>query len=220
MSNISNAEKQERFRKKEALKRRANQAFRELFLCLESWRWKPEEIQYSIDKAIELPSGWTDKDYERAWQNLEQFCTELRFTTHHLPNDVKAGRKSNPEETFDSNFFNSSDPAKYISDEKAAIENVRSLAAHIISALKLSGYSDADQAAALMEVMRFVGRSLANDSKVPRSQAITMCLTSVGPQYHRPNWFSEEFTNILGWKFGEDLAHEVGKRLCKFKNKS
>jgi hypothetical protein len=77
----SNTEKQARFRKKEALKRRAGEIFR----ILQLGRWNlsdtstPEEIQYNLDKIIDLPSDWTDKDYENAKLNLERFQDDFRF---------------------------------------------------------------------------------------------------------------------------------------------
>ncbi len=65
MTQISNAEKQARFRKKEHLKRRANSIFQEWQFRPDCFKSKtPENIKRSLDKAVDLPSGWTDKDYE------------------------------------------------------------------------------------------------------------------------------------------------------------
>jgi hypothetical protein len=215
MDNISNTEKQARFRKKEALKRRADQIFRQLILGPGDWKLKlPGEIHSSLDTAIELPSGWTDEDYERAEQKLNQLYREQSLeqyeNPHQLTNDISESR--NVE------FMATPDPGKLIREEEVAIEKTRALAAHLISALKLSGCNDADQAAALMEVVRFVGRSIANSKKIPKSQATTMCLASIGPQYVRPDWFAENLSHTLAWNIGEDLANDIGQRLGKFNN--
>ncbi|WP_059369542.1 hypothetical protein [Treponema endosymbiont of Eucomonympha sp.] len=217
MDAISNTEKQARFRKKEVLKRRADQIFRELILGPGDWKLKiPDEIRASLDKAVELPSGWTDEDYERAEQKLEQLYRERSLAGYDNPslltNDVHEGRGGRTE------FMTTPDPTKFVRDIKIAIEDTRTLAAHLISALKLSGCNDADRAAALMEAVRFIGRSIASGNKIPKSKATTMCLASIGPQYPRPDWFAEELTSTLAWNIGKDLAHDIGQRLCEFNN--
>lgn len=217
MTLTSNAERQARFRKKEHLKQRANNIFREWQLKFTTNTWKsitPQDLQYSLDKAIELPSGWTDNDYEHAMQALDRLHADLLYTSDQLKNDVDVAWNS---------VFNASNPTKYISDSKVAIENARALAAHLISALRLSKCNDADQAAAVMEALRFVGRSLASnpdalcpqDSIYPRSQAITICLASINLHYNRPDWFAEELAKQLCKQLDRNLAHEVGKYLIK-----
>jgi hypothetical protein len=218
MNQISNAEKQVRFRKKEQLKRCADNIFREW--QRQPWNRKISEdvLQYSLDKAIDLPSGWTDEDYERALRALEQLHADLLYTSDQLKNDVDAGWDS---------LMTVSDGVKYISDNKAAVENARALAAHLISALRLSKCNDADQAAALMEALRFVGRSLASKGDIPRpqtsiyprSQAITICLAMINPHYSRPDWFAEELANTLQKQIDKNLAHEVGRRMSNFNHK-
>lgn len=83
-------------------------------------------------------------------------------------------------------FIRSPDPSKFNSDLIRAVGNTNALASHIISALKLSGCNEADQAAALMEAMRFVGRLLTNNHEIPCSQATAMCLATINPIYARP----------------------------------
>jgi hypothetical protein len=210
----SNTEKQARFRKKEILKRRAGEIFRELQLGM--WNLNrtitPEEIQQNLDSIIELPSDWTESDYERAWQNLHGFQNDLRFSQHLLENDVNDSRNVVNE------FMITPDPGGLIKGQKDAVENTQALASHIISALKLSTCTDSDKAAALMEVVRFIGRTLANHNEIPSSKATAMCLATIGPEYERPKWFVEKLVETLGWQVGKDMAREVGKRLMKFKN--
>lgn len=208
----SNAEKQARFRKKEGLKRYAEKILREIMLFQGSWRMKGfEEIQYAIDKAIDLPSGWTEEDYQRAVKNLKQILLERFDNIHLLENDVYDGRNSMVE------FAITPDPVKSAKEDKEAIENTRILAAHILSALKLSYLNDAEQAAALMEVVRFIGRSLTSSPRLFKSKAITMCLASIGPQYERPEWFAESLAETLAWNIDRELTRNVGQRLCEFK---
>lgn len=217
MAQITNAEKQVRFRKKEHLKRRANNIFREWQLKSTTCTWKsvtPQDVQYSLDKAIDLPSGWTDEDYARALQALVQLHADLLYTSDQLKNDVDAGWDS---------LMSALDPVKYISDNQTATEKARALAAHLISALRLSNCNDADQAAAVMEALRFVGRTLARNPGIPRSstsiyprsQAITISLASINPHYIRPDWFAEELAKELSKLLDRSLAHKVGQHLIK-----
>ncbi|ADI38446.1 hypothetical protein [Waddlia chondrophila] len=204
MIKISNADKQARYRKKEHLKRLANNFFRDW--QLKPWEGNsssPKDVQRLLDKAIELPSGWTDKDYEKSVQALEALKAELWCASNKLKNDVDAGWSS-------LDFMNSSDPRKFIRDNKEAIERARNLASHLISALELSNCNNTDQAAALMEVVRYVGRSLASSNDVRRSQATAICLVSIGSQYKRPDWFAEELANIIKCHVDSDVAHQVG----------
>ena len=198
----SNAEKQARFRKKEALKRRAEQVFREKMLGLPLVK-NPDEIRQAIDKAIALPVGWTDEDYEHASWNLYQILLERYDNHHQLSNDVREGR------------YGEGLPgvvAAPANELKAAIRNTQALAAHIISALNLSECNDSDKTAALMEVMRFVGRSLLNHREIPKSNATTMCLASIGKQYARPDWFFEKLAEVLAENVNEELSRSIGKQ--------
>lgn len=214
MSKISNSEKQARYRKKEHLKRLANTLLRDS--QLKPWQWgstSPEDVQRLLDKAIELPPGWTDKDYEKSLQSLESLKGELWFASNKLKNDINAGWSSQ-------DFMTSTDPRKFIRDNKAAVEKARALVSHLISALELSECNNIGQAAALMEVVRYVGRSLASSVGVPRSQANTTCLLSVGPQYNRPDWFAQELANTIKCHVDSDVAHQVGILLSESQTSS
>ena len=114
-------------------------------------------------------------------------------------------------------FKHSPDPHKFNTDLVRAVENTNALASHIISALKLSGCNEVDQAAALMEAMRFVGRTLTNNREVPCSQATAMCLATISPIYARPNWFTKKLASTLSQQIHPDLLHEIGKYFLKNK---
>lgn len=215
MTQLSNADKQIRFRKKEHLKRCANNIYQEWQQKISTFKWKsitPLDVQHSLDKAIYLPSGWVDKDYEHAVSALQRLHTDLCLGNDQLKNDVDAGWGS---------LITIADPHKYMSDNNKAIENARALASHLTSALRLSSCNEADQAAAVMEALRFVGRSLANNPDIslphspilPRSQAITMSLASINSHYTLPDWFAEELANTLGQQLDKNIVHQVGRHL-------
>ena len=205
MTQISNADKQARFRKKEHLKRRAASIFIE-------WQFHPDyfksktavEVKHSLDKAIDLPSGWKDNDYERAEQTLDQLRKDFFCGFDQLTRDIDDARQ-------DLIPFN---PAK-LRENDIAIEKARALAAHMISALNLSSCNDAEKAAAIMEALRLVGRSLASQSDIPRSHATAMSLASIGSEYERPEWFVEKFADTISSQVGNKLAREVGQLLNK-----
>ncbi|GMO50468.1 MAG: hypothetical protein Pg6C_14310 [Treponemataceae bacterium] len=211
MELLSNAEKQARFRQKEALKRYADKVVQEMMIFQGSFKTKDfGAIKSAVDAAIELPSGWTDEDYQNAKNRLEQLLLERYDNPHQLENDVKEGRNSWNE------FKTTPDPMKFMKEDEEVLENTRKLAAHIISALELSKCGISEQSAALMEAVRFVGRLLVSSRKLPKSNATAMCMASMGPQYNRPDWFAERLTETLARNLGEDLSRDIGRRLAEF----
>ncbi len=210
MAPISNADKQDRFRKKEHLQREAEKIFRMWESSIGRFKEvrTPEEVRHALEKAVELPSGWTDEDYEFASKKLGQYHLDLISSFDQIANDVDGDWNAHANE-----FMTTPDPRKFIADQKAAVENARTLASHLISALKLSNCNDADQAAALMEVVRFVGRSLVSNREIRRSKATAICLASVGPQYDRPEWFAEQLAETINHQLDKSLAQKVGRHL-------
>ena len=214
MAQISNAEKQARFRKKEQLKRETDKIF---YLWVGSpmrYRFSKrteEEVRHSLDEAVALPSDWKEEDYEGAKRKLGQYHLDLISSVDQISNDVDGDRVSYLAE-----LDKSIDPFKFHADNKAAIEKAWALASHIISAFKLSNCNDVNQAAALMEAMRFVGRSLVSNREIHCSQATALCLASIGPQYDRPEWFAEKLAEAIRQQISPSLAREVGQRLRNF----
>ncbi|MCL1817791.1 MAG: hypothetical protein FWG35_02590 [Spirochaetaceae bacterium] len=206
---ISNTEKQARFRKKESLKRYADEVFRRTPRVLAGWKVTDiDGFRAALDKVADLPSGWTEEDYQQAMKKLEHMGLEQFDNPHLLENDVHDGLHRE--------FMTTQDTLNFVEKNKEAIRRTYALAAHIQSTLELSGLSDTNQAAAVMEVVRFIGRSVTRGSEISKSRAITMCLASIGHQYARPDWFAESLAETLAWSIGKDLAHDVGKRLCEF----
>ena len=196
---MSNAKKQARFRKKEALKRHAEKIFREAMFSIH--RKNPDEVRQTIDEAIELPTGWTDEDYEHAYRNLHRIQLGRYDNPHQLSNDVHEGRYG---EGLSAEFV-----ATSVNEYKTVLRNAQALATHIISAFNLSECNDSDKAAAIVEVMRFVGRSLLNHREVPKSNATTMCLATLGKQYPRPDWFFEKLADVLAENIDKGLTNNV-----------
>lgn len=208
MKQISNTEKQARYRKKEQLRRQADKIL--LKWQLEPWKHhlkSLEEIHHLIESAIKLPSGWTDGDYSNAEKKLYHVYSEVVSPVNQLSTDVRESRNI---------IFNSLNPYDLPSinaNLKKAEENTSELASHIISALKLSSCNDADQAAALMEAMRFVGRNLTSTHETPCSQATAMCLATIDTLSVRPSWFSKKFAKSLSKLIHSELLHEISQYL-------
>lgn len=210
MTQISDAHKQARFRRKEQLKRDADKIYRSWEGSPARGRSKraPEEVRHALDKAVELPSGWTDEDYEYAARRLGQYQLDLMSSMDQIANDVDGDRTSYLAE-----FDKSGDPFKFYANNKAATENAWALASHMISALQLSSCNPGDQAAAVMEVVRFVARSLVSEREIRCSAATATCLANIGPQYDRPEWFVKKLADTIRDQIGGDLALELGQCL-------
>lgn len=210
MTQISNAEKQARFRKKEQLKREADKIY---YLWVGSpmrYRFSKRteaEVRHALEEAVALPSDWQEEDYECAKKKLGQYYLDLTSAIDQIANDVDGDRVS-----YVAQLDRSSDPFKFFANNKAEIEDAWALASHIISALKLSNCNHASRAAALMEAMRFVGRSLVSNREIHCSQATALCLASIGPQYDRPKWFAEKFAEAICQQISPSLVREVGQR--------
>ena len=205
---LSNNDKQIRFRKKEELKKMADCIF-----C--DWQirgWKHldsrsmEDIKKTLDELVNLKANWTDADYNCALKALNAFQLELYNNPYLLENDVCKGRDSIES------FKTTNDPGKLVADQKKAVENMKNLSSHIISTLNLAKGTPSDNAAAIMEVFRFIGYSLIKETKIPRSRATAMCLAVLGPQYEKPEWLFEELSELLLNQMGiEDIDKLISK---------
>jgi hypothetical protein len=210
MEQISNTEKQARYRKKEKLRRQADQLLRKW--QLEPWKHNlksTEEIRHLVEAAIKLPSGWNDEDFLNAEKKLYHVYSEIVSPVNQLLSDVRESRNVSIES------LRPSDLPRINADLARAQENTNALASHIISALKLSDCNEADQAAALMEAMRFVGRILSDNHEAPCSNATSMCLASISPIYSRPSWFAKKLATSLSQQIQSDILHKIGEYLIK-----
>ena len=211
MEQSSNAEKQARYRKKEKLRHKANQMLRLWQLEPKKNNFKSEqEIHQLIESVIKLPHGWTDDDYLNAERKLENINSEIFSPDNQILNDIKSSRGIR---------FTLSNDIQRITLEKA-LERTNALACHIISALKISDCDESEQAAALMEAMRFVGRTLSSNSDVHYySQATAMCLATINSIYDRPKWFARELSSMLYKQTQPELLSELIKYLKQYEER-
>ena len=208
---ISNAEKQARFRKKEELNKYVDQVFRECQMALPRGysHTRPSEVAAHLRAAAELPAGWTDQDLERAFKRVENVRLDVFGTGDPIGNDIHDGRNAREE------FMKSPNPQKWMADIEKAKRDAFALAGHLISGLELSQLRNEDQAAALMEAVRHVGRALANSNLEGQSDAMAVCLAAVNSHYERPEWFIERFANWLRFRLDDDSRMTLGARLMK-----
>lgn len=207
---ISNSEKQARHRQKEALKKFTEQTFREWQTMALVKRHSPGEVLALLEKAAELPSGWTEEDLENAQHRLGQLRLDLVTTNHDVQNDVYEALFSTEE------FKRTPRPAGFVEDARRSVAETHALADHLISALKLSKLKDAEKAAAVAEAVRHVGRELSVSPHIHQSKATAMCLASMPMFYRRPEWFLDAFAKWLEYQLGEDGARSFGKHLVEF----
>ena len=208
MPPLSNAEKQARFRKKVELATLAHNVFQE-------WQdvspdtasdIKPEHVRSLLSRAAALPSGWTDEDYEQAGRRIGQVRNELLASLNELQNDVYETR---PLEE----YLKPQDSGASVDELQKAVSDARALASHLISGIELSPIENADKAAAVMEALRHVGRTLAASSEVAKSAGNAVCLVSLQRPHGNPDWLMERFLEYLVAHLDEASVRELGERL-------
>jgi hypothetical protein len=208
---ITDAEKQARFRKKEVLKRAADQVFRQLQLSsgMHHDSKTPRDHKSQLDQIADLPSGWTDEDWARAMNRLQQYLHDIISMPDQLKNDVDEGTESGKR------FMASNDPRAFLAEESKALQKTRALAAHLISAINLSDCNEAEKAAAVMELVREVGKAVMNLKEIPQSAGTAVCIASLGPHYMRPDWFPERFAKVMDNQLNQRLGTEVCREFRK-----
>lgn len=211
MSPLNNAEKQARHRKKEELQRFAEQCFREAQLGAFQHGAKAPAMLAQIKQMADLPSGWTDEDYTQALERIQQLRMDLIDPGNDLDIDVHDTLGSFEE------WGKAPNKGKHRKETQKAIEDTRNLASHLISAVELTALSNGERAAALLEALRHVGRSLANERPLRRSDANTVCLATLPPQYNRPDWFAESFAKYVAFRLGtEEAKNDLGQKLLNY----
>lgn len=214
---MTNVEKQERYRKKEALKKMAGEIAMKSMLQVNPFRniaqgKNPSELQKQLEAITNLPPNWTDEDYNHALKCLENINLEMFDNPHLLENDISANHNSID------NFATTPNPVKYVSDIKKAQADSMKLVNHILSAVDLSGLSTADAIAVNLEVTRILIRILINESKIPQSNATALAELNLGHQFgKKPDWVIELASKALGTQLGVEDAHRLGEALLNFK---
>ena len=206
---FTNQEKQERFRKKEYLKKVADKIFRDWQLL--GWRdfdKDPKDVKLRLEKIADLPSGWDDADYNQALKAFQIFSDELYSGNPYLlQNDIYAGRNSVCDP------MTSPDGVRLIREQKNAVWQAKKLVSHINSAMDLSGGIASDNAAVVMELARNAGLSLLKERIVPKSKASAICLLMTNPLQKKPEWLVDELAVILKEQLGEDGVKQLKESL-------
>lgn len=209
---ITNAEKQIRFRKKQKLMNYKDEVYKE-------WQRKrnfgprretPNQVHALLEKAATLPSGWTDKDIEKAWGHINKIRIEFMHPQDELKKDVEDGSGWTTEA-----MINASDEilSRAVSDSRKSLPKAIALSQHLISALELSGLSNSGQAAAIMEAVRYVGRAAMGSGDMAKSNAMTVCHASLTINNDRPDWFMDSLVSWLVSRLGKEGINELGKHL-------
>lgn len=209
---ISNAEKQARFRKKEQLSKHVGQVSRDCQYIAGSKPYLQRafgDLESQLRKAASLPTGWTDEDLLRAHTRLQNIHGDVLGAVDQLGADVQEARDAQEA------FITSPSPSKWLTDSKKAERDTIALASHLVSALELSQLPNEEQAAALMEAVRHVGRALASSNSPGQSAATSVCLASVNPHYPRPGWFVDRLAKWLRLRLDDDSRRALGECLMR-----
>ena len=209
---MSNAEKQARFREKEQLNKHVNQVSRDCRFVAGSKPYLERslgDLDARLREAADLPNGWTDEDLEQAYERVRNIYGDVLGAVDFLADDVEAARDSLDP------FIASANPTKWLAEKEKAERDTIALAGHLISALSLSHLPTEECAAALVEALRHVGRSLANSASIGQSNATAVCLAAVNPHYGRPEWFVDQLGTWLGRNMDDDTRKNLGERLLE-----
>lgn len=185
---LTNNEKQIRHKKIEALRNFGNQVLiRRVFT---NTGFNPliektnEEIKEEIEAIVNLPSGWTDEDYEVAVRKLNNILNISYDNPYLLNNDIN-GAYSIKDPDFDLNEVRK---AEYKAPE--VVRNIKSI-------LKLSELNKSNQIAVVAEVMRQLAKEILDEKKIPKTFANATALSLIGHQYEKPDWTWEVLANNL-----------------------
>lgn len=201
---LTNNEKQIRHKKLEALKKYGNDVLVQL-IFMNGGISRPieksnEEIKAEIDSIVNLPSGWTDEDYDLAIQKIRNMNITALSDPHLMNNDINYR-----ERIFEENFS----VFEIRGIEYKAAEVVR----NIQSTLKLSELKKTDQIAAVAEVMRRLAVELLSEKIKPKTFANATALSLIDQNYEKPDWICEVLAQNLFVQNGADKADEIAKAL-------
>ena len=201
---LTNNEKQIRHKKLEALKKYGNDVLVQLFFMnngINRPREKSnEEIKAEIESIVNLPSGWTDEDYDLAIQKIRNMNVTALCNPHLMNNDINYRSR---------NFEPNISEFEIRRVEYKAAEVVR----NILSTLKLSELSKSDQIAAVAEVMRRLAVELLSEKSKPVTFANATALSLIDSNYEKPEWVNEILAQNLYIQNGKENAKKIAKAL-------
>ena len=201
---LTNNEKQIRHKKLEALKKYGNDVLVQL-LFMNNGINRPreksnEEIKAEIESIVNLPSGWTDEDYDLAIQKIRNMNVTALCNPHLMNNDINYRSR-----IFEPNISG----IEIRRVESKAAEVVR----NILSTLKLSELSKSDQIAAVAEVMRRLAVELLSEKSKPVTFANATALSLIDSNYEKPEWVNEILAQNLYIQNGKENAKKIAKAL-------
>ncbi|MBQ0108128.1 MAG: hypothetical protein KBS34_03250 [Phascolarctobacterium sp.] len=184
----SDKEYSKRYRMKKKLIEEGNKLFREWELKkLEQSSRTPREVKASIDALLVLPEGWTEKDYRSVKTKLGNFRRELYGEGNlDLQQDIVAVRKT-PKESL------------------KATKTMKKAYTALVQTLELASDDPNDEAAAVIQMARYVGRKLYKQGNVAQNDANAFCLAVLGHDYFKPKWLEEHMQKLV-----EKNCHNLG----------
>lgn len=211
---MTNGEKQERYRRKEALKKMAGEAAMRIQMSGWDFSGQIERIPESLkrlENAINLPNNWTEDDYAAAVKVVQNIMLDTYDNPHLLNNDI--------HDHHSKEFMNPQNPNPFgtMMEIRKAEADSRKLIHTILSAIELSGLSTPDSIATILETLRILGRRLMDSNNIPRSCATAFAIAAIGQQFQKPNWFIKDFTYALGNQIGDEKAQELAQSLSNFR---
>lgn len=176
---LTNNEKQIRHKKLEDLKKFGNEVLFRLILMNDGFNRNidksNEELKAEIESLVNLPSGWTEEDFNSSVKKLNNMMNTTVDNPHLMNNDINSSRS-----IMDPNF----NMMELRRAEYKAPEVVR----NIKSTLKLSELNKSDQIAVVAEVIRQLAKELLDEKSIPKTFANATALSLIGHQYEKPEW--------------------------------
>ena len=176
-----NKEYAKRFRLKKKLKDLADKIFRTWELGKSrSSSHTPREIKTALDNIINLPYNWTEEDYKQAKLSLSTYRTNIFLENDtDLQQDISATRTDKQE-------------------AKKATDKMKKAYTAMLQTLELATDDPVDEAAAILQVARFVARRLAKEKEqIPENDATAYCLATLPRSYQKPDWVKPHITNMI-----------------------
>lgn len=175
-----NKERCKRYTLKKKLLDAGNKLFREWELKrMQKSSRSPREVKASIDAMLDLPRDWTETDYNNVKAKLSAFKNELYGEGDlDLQDDIAAVRKT----------------AK---DRDRATKTMKKAYTALVQTLELASGNPNDEAAVVLQMVRYVGRKLFKKGKIIRNDANAICLASLSNDYLKPKWVETYMQKLL-----------------------
>lgn len=201
---LTNNEKQIRHKKLEALKKYGNDVLVQLFFMNNGIN-RPieksnEEIKEEIESIVNLPSGWTDEEYNLAIQKIRNMNVTVLCNPHLMNNDIN----------YRSRIF---EPNISVFEIRRVEYKAAEVVRNILSTLKLSELSKSDQIATVAEVMRRLAVEFLSEKSKPVTFANATALSLIDSNYEKPEWVNEILAQNLYIQNGKENAKKIAKAL-------